>query len=176
MSESVSEFESVFVFVFESVSEGVFVFELPQNTDSPSIRKAWPSFAVLTSPAMPLRGPFLSGALGSIASLQAILRWAKAGAGDPVVVLGPLWLGVTLAAELRVLMLVATDDHAAVKRARRRALKAGRVFESRSAAPRCRCARAPSAPWWSRTPPAWTRSPPRAGSRRWCLACARVGG
>jgi len=78
---------------------------------------------------MPLRGPFLSGALGSISSLQAILRWAKAGAGDPVVVLGPLWLGVTLAAELRVLMLVATDDHAAVKRARRRALKAGRVFE-----------------------------------------------
>ena len=44
-------------------------------------------------------------------------------------ILGPLWLGVTLAAELRVLMLVATDDHPAVKRARRRAHKAGRAFE-----------------------------------------------
>ena len=78
---------------------------------------------------MPLRGPFLSGALGSTSSLQAILRWAKAEGSDPVVVLGPLWLGVTLAAEVRVMMLVASDDHAAVKRARRRALKAGRAFE-----------------------------------------------
>jgi hypothetical protein len=74
-----------------------------------------------------MRGPFLSGALGSAASLDAILRWAKG--ADPVVVLGPLWLGVTLAAELRVVMLVATDDRAAVKRARRRAHKAGRAFE-----------------------------------------------
>ncbi len=78
---------------------------------------------------MPLRGPFLSGALGSTSSLHAILRWAKPASSDPVVVLGPLWMGVTLAAELRVLMLVATDDHAAVKRARRRALKAGRALE-----------------------------------------------
>jgi hypothetical protein len=78
---------------------------------------------------MPLRGPFLSGALGSTTSLAAILRWAKGEGSEPVVVLGPLWLGVTLAAEVRVMMLVASDDHAAVKRARRRALKAGRVFE-----------------------------------------------
>ena len=71
----------------------------------------------------------MSGALGSTLSLDAILRWAKPAGSDPVVVLGPLWMGVTLAAELRVLMLVATDDHAAVKRARRRAHKAGRAFE-----------------------------------------------
>lgn len=74
-----------------------------------------------------MRGPLLSGALGSAASLGALLRWS-AGA-DPVVVLGPLWMGETLAAERRVLMLVATDDHPAVKRARRRAHKAGRAFE-----------------------------------------------
>jgi hypothetical protein len=82
---------------------------------------------MLTSRAM--RGPFLSGALGTTASLAAILRWAKGASSDPVVVLGPLWLGVTLSAELRVVMLVATDDHAVVKRARRRAHKAGRSFE-----------------------------------------------
>jgi hypothetical protein len=84
---------------------------------------------MLISRPMPLRGPFLSGALGSTPSLEAILRWARPAERDPVVVLGPLWMGVTLAAELRVVMLVATDDHAAVKRARRRALKAGRAFE-----------------------------------------------
>jgi hypothetical protein len=84
---------------------------------------------MLISRPMPLRGPFLSGALGSTPSLEAILRWARLAERDPVVVLGPLWMGVTLAAELRVVMLVATDDHAAVKRARRRAIKAGRAFE-----------------------------------------------
>jgi hypothetical protein len=78
---------------------------------------------------MPLRGPFLSGAVGSTASLEAILRWARGSATDLVVVLGPLWLGVALASELRVVMLVATDDHPAVKRARRRAHKARRAFE-----------------------------------------------
>ena len=78
---------------------------------------------------MPLRGPFLSGALGSTLSLNAILRWARTPDNEPVVVLGPLWMGVTLSAELRVMMLVATDDHAAVKRARRRAHKAGRKCE-----------------------------------------------
>jgi hypothetical protein len=75
----------------------------------------------------PMRGPLLSGVLGSAASLGALLRWAKG--ADPVVVLGPLWLGETLAAELSVLMLVATDDRPAVKRARRRAQRAGRAFE-----------------------------------------------
>ncbi len=82
-------------------------------------------YPMLTSP--PMRGPLLSGALGSTASLTAIAGRAQGAA--PVVVLGPLWLGVTLSTELRVLMLVASDDHAAVKRARRRALKAGRAFE-----------------------------------------------
>ena len=82
-------------------------------------------YPMLTSP--PMRGPLLSGALGSTASLAAIARRARD--AEPVVVLGPLWLGVTLATELRLMMLVASDDHAAVKRARRRAIKAGRAFE-----------------------------------------------
>ncbi|HET6281659.1 MAG TPA: hypothetical protein VFH73_11855 [Polyangia bacterium] len=74
-----------------------------------------------------MRGPLLSGAVGSAASLQAVVRWA-AGA-QPVVVLGPLWLGETLAQALKVVMLVEADDRASVKRARRRAVKAGRALE-----------------------------------------------
>jgi hypothetical protein len=74
-----------------------------------------------------MRGPLLSGALGSATSLASLLRWVKRDA--PVVVLGPLWLGETLAEELQVLMLVATDDRATVKRARRRAQRAGRQLE-----------------------------------------------
>jgi len=50
-------------------------------------------YPMLTSP--PMRGPLLSCALGSTTSLAAIARRAKD--ADPVVVLGPLWLGVTLA-------------------------------------------------------------------------------
>src|SRR6185295_5276245 len=75
----------------------------------------------------PMRGPLLSGALGSAAALEALLRWVRK--DQPAVVLGPLWLGETLAAELSILMLVATDDHAAVRRARRRAQRAGRPLE-----------------------------------------------
>ena len=75
----------------------------------------------------PMRGPLLSGALGSAAALEALLRWVRK--DQPAVVLGPLWLGETLAAELPILMLVATDDHAAVRRARRRAQRAGRPLE-----------------------------------------------
>lgn len=74
-----------------------------------------------------MRGPILSGVVGSAASLQAIVRWASAAA--PVVVLGPLWLGETLSHALKVVALVEADDRAAVKRARRRAAKAGRAFE-----------------------------------------------
>ena len=74
-----------------------------------------------------MRGPLLSGALGSATTLDALLRWVRR--DQPAVVLGPLWLGETLADALPILMLVATDDHAAVKRARRRAQRAGRALE-----------------------------------------------
>jgi hypothetical protein len=74
-----------------------------------------------------MRGPLLSGALGSATTLAALMRWVTK--GEPVVVLGPLWLGEALAEEVPVLMLVATDDRAAVKRARRRAQRAGRPLD-----------------------------------------------
>jgi hypothetical protein len=74
-----------------------------------------------------MRGPLLSGAIGSAASLGAIVRWAVG--AEPVVVLGPLWLGETLAQACKVVMLVEADDRASVKRARRRAVKAGRALE-----------------------------------------------
>jgi hypothetical protein len=71
-----------------------------------------------------MRGPLLSGPLGSAPALEALARLT---AGfDPLVVLGPLWLGHALAASARVLMLVEPDDRAPVVRARRRAVKAGR--------------------------------------------------
>jgi hypothetical protein len=74
-----------------------------------------------------MRGPILSGPLGSAAALQALARLT---AGfDPVVLLGPLWLGVALATSAPVLMLVEPEDRAAVGRARRRAIKASRPLE-----------------------------------------------
>jgi hypothetical protein len=71
-----------------------------------------------------MRGPLLSGPLGSAASLAALGRWLD-GTG-PVVVLGPVWLAETLAASMRVLFLDEPDDRRVLVRARRRAEKASR--------------------------------------------------
>jgi hypothetical protein len=71
-----------------------------------------------------MRGPLLSGPLGSATSLAAIARWLD-GAG-PVVVLGPVWLAETLAARAPVLFLDEPDDRRVLVRARRRADKAAR--------------------------------------------------
>ena len=82
-----------------------------------------------------MRGPLLSGPLGSAACLDALLRWAGAGAGAadpplrPVVLSGPLWLGEALAQSLPVLMLVEGEDRPGVRRARRRAGRAQRRLE-----------------------------------------------
>jgi hypothetical protein len=74
-----------------------------------------------------IRGPLLSGPLGSTSALQALARWT---AGlDPVVVLGPLWLGGALASSQRVLLLVESDDRPAIGRARRRAARSGRQLQ-----------------------------------------------
>jgi hypothetical protein len=71
-----------------------------------------------------MRGPLLSGPLGSSAALEALVGLL---AGyDPVVVLGPPWLGEALAASMRVLLLVESEERVAVLRVRRRAAKAGR--------------------------------------------------
>jgi hypothetical protein len=71
-----------------------------------------------------MRGPLLSGVLGSAASLAAIARWT--GDAGPVVVLGPVWLAETLAAQAPVLFLDEPDDRRVLVRARRRADKASR--------------------------------------------------
>jgi hypothetical protein len=71
-----------------------------------------------------MRGPLLSGPLGSSASLAALTRWI--GGVGPVVVLGPAWLAETLATAAPVLFLDEPDDRRVLVRARRRADKAGR--------------------------------------------------
>jgi hypothetical protein len=74
-----------------------------------------------------MRGPLLSGPLGSAASLAALVRWVE-GLG-PVVVLGPGWLAEAIAAKTRVLFLDDPDDRRVITRARRRAQKAGRALD-----------------------------------------------
>jgi hypothetical protein len=71
-----------------------------------------------------MRGPLLSGPLGSAASLDALARWL-AGKG-PVVVLGPVWLAEALAGATPVLFLDEPDDRRVLVRARKRAQKASR--------------------------------------------------
>ncbi|HEY2903599.1 MAG TPA: hypothetical protein VGL59_23650 [Polyangia bacterium] len=77
-----------------------------------------------------MRGPLLSGPLGSAACLSAIVRWAGAPTVQaPAVLSGPLWLGETLSQAFPVVMLVEDLDRPGVKRTRRRAGRAGRPFE-----------------------------------------------
>jgi hypothetical protein len=90
-----------------------------------------------------MRGPLLSGPLGSAACLEAILRWVGAPASSapapsapaapsparPLVLSGPLWLGEALAQALPVLMLVEGEDRPGVRRARRRAARASGRLE-----------------------------------------------
>ena len=70
-----------------------------------------------------MRGPLLSGALGSPATLARVC--ALVGERSPVVVLSTLWLAETLASELPILALVEEDKRSAAVRARRRAQKQG---------------------------------------------------
>ncbi len=85
-----------------------------------------------------MRGPLLSGPLGSQPSLEALLRWsfgqaspeggagappAAAPASAPVVVLGPAWLGSAVARGGRALLLVESDVRPQAVRALRRARK-----------------------------------------------------
>jgi hypothetical protein len=71
-----------------------------------------------------MRGPLLSGPLGSAASIAALERWTS-GVG-PIVVLGPVWLAETLAGTTPVLLLDEPDDRRVLVRARRRAVKAAK--------------------------------------------------
>jgi hypothetical protein len=80
-----------------------------------------------------MRGPLLSGPLGSAASLAALLRWTDGAA--PLVVLGPVWLAESLATTTRVLLLDEPADRRVLVRAKRRAQKAGRPLEIGIAGP-----------------------------------------
>jgi hypothetical protein len=71
-----------------------------------------------------MRGPLLSGPLGSAASLAALERWTAS--VGPLVVLGPPWLAEALAGSAPVLFLDEPDDRRVLVRARRRAEKAGK--------------------------------------------------
>jgi len=76
---------------------------------------------------MVVKGPLLSGALGSAPTLAAVLRWTEGRA--PVVVIGPPWLGDAVASSGRVLVLVEPEARPIALRARRRAQKQSRALE-----------------------------------------------
>jgi hypothetical protein len=68
-----------------------------------------------------MRGPLLSGALGSAATLDRVVELVRP--HQPIVVLSALWLAETLATELPVLALVEKEKLGAATRAGRRAKK-----------------------------------------------------
>jgi SAM-dependent methyltransferase len=76
---------------------------------------------------MAVKGPLLSGALGSAATLAAVLRWTEGRA--PVVVIGPPWLGDAVATAGRALVLVEPEARPIAVRARRRAHKQSRGLD-----------------------------------------------
>jgi hypothetical protein len=91
-----------------------------------------------------MRGPLLSGPLGSQPTLEALLRWtqipsdtrteegpaaAALSAGAPVVVLGPPWLGGALARGGRTLLLVESELRPQALRTYRRAKKESRPLD-----------------------------------------------
>jgi hypothetical protein len=73
-----------------------------------------------------MRGPLLSGAIGSPAALTRLAQILRA--RPPTVVLSSLWLASALAAELPVLVLVEGELRKAARRAGRKAAEAGRRF------------------------------------------------
>src|SRR5580765_2704829 len=76
---------------------------------------------------MAVKGPLLSGALGSAPTLAALLRWTEGRA--PVVVIGPPWLGDAVSTAGRVLVLVEPEARPIALRARRRAHKRQRPLD-----------------------------------------------
>jgi len=76
---------------------------------------------------MGVKGPLLSGALGSAPTLAAVLRWTQGRA--PIVVIGPPWLGDAIATTGRALVLVESEVRPVALRARRRAHKQQRALD-----------------------------------------------
>jgi len=73
-----------------------------------------------------MRGPLLSGPLGSAAALDAIGRWCDG--ARTVVVIGPLWLAEVLSGRVRVLLLVEPEERPRARRAARRMAGAAHRF------------------------------------------------
>jgi hypothetical protein len=76
---------------------------------------------------MAVKGPLLSGALGSGPTLAALLRWTEGRV--PVVVIGPPWLGDVVATAGRALVLVEPEVRPIALRARKRAHKQSRPLD-----------------------------------------------
>jgi hypothetical protein len=79
-----------------------------------------------------MRGPLLSGPLGSQPTLEALLRWTAGAPGEPaapIVVLGPAWLGAALARGGRTLLLVEREARPQAVRALRRARRESRPLD-----------------------------------------------
>jgi len=70
-----------------------------------------------------MRGPLLSGALGSQATLARVCSLVRE--RSPVVVLSTLWLAETLAAEMPILALVEEEKRTAALRSQKRARRTG---------------------------------------------------
>ena len=81
-------------------------------------RVPWPPLIVRA-----MRGPLLSGALGSPATLGRVCNLVRA--HSPVVVLSALWLAEALASEFDVVALIEAEKRGAALRALRRARKLG---------------------------------------------------
>jgi hypothetical protein len=80
-----------------------------------------------------MRGPLLSGPLGSQPALEALARWV--GTPDaPIVVLGPPWMGASLARGGDTLLLVEREVRPQALRALRRARKESRPLQVAMAA------------------------------------------
>jgi hypothetical protein len=71
-----------------------------------------------------MRGPLLSGPLGTVGALEAMARWLD-GTGA-VAVIGQLWLGDTLSAKMPILLLTEAEERDRARRVARRATAAGR--------------------------------------------------
>ena len=98
-------------------------------TDSTGSRRWGNVSAILPQ----VRGPLLSGPLGSAATVETIAR-RIAGHG-PILVIGPGWLGTTLAAATPVMALFEPEQRSAAKKASRQAAKAGLCYQAALAGP-----------------------------------------
>lgn len=80
-----------------------------------------------------VRGPLLSGPLGSSATVEALAR--RIAGHAPVLVIGPGWLGTTLATAAPVVALFEPEQRSAARKAARHAARAGLRYQAAVAGP-----------------------------------------